>query len=273
VGEAGATFVLEGSDLDYGVARIVVVGDETNAGKISATININTEYEWKWKPNYKGKVAEGSSDAYYFNVPTGASTFNIKLAWDDNWGKYPTDDLDLAVYDPDGNFMLLDNDFDGDIDGLSLDSPERLSIANPMAGEWTMFVDGYTVWKGKEKYDLFTEVETEVALAKNGERGAVEFASAVLPESYRLAQNYPNPFNPSTNINFDLPEPAPVSLQIYNSIGQLVSTLINEQRPAGYHSVVWNGSDDSGHLLPSGVYFYRINAGNFVESRKMMLVK
>lgn len=93
-------------------------------------------------------------------------------------------------------------------------------------------------------------------------------ATGILPNTYSLSQNYPNPFNASTVIEYTLPEPAWVTLEVYNALGQRVTTLINENKFAGEHSVRW----DAGYLA-SGVYFYRMTAGNFLKSRKMVLLK
>jgi len=89
-----------------------------------------------------------------------------------------------------------------------------------------------------------------------------------IPVQYELYQNYPNPFNPSTTIQFALPEEANVTLKVYNSMGKEVVTLINKILPAGYHSIVFNATD-----LVSGIYFYKIEAGNFSSVRKMLLMK
>lgn len=89
-----------------------------------------------------------------------------------------------------------------------------------------------------------------------------------LPGTFAISQNYPNPFNPTTRINFELPEMADVRLEVYNIIGQRVALLVNEQRRAGYHQVTFDGSS-----LASGVYLYRIQAGTFIQTQKMMLVK
>ncbi len=88
------------------------------------------------------------------------------------------------------------------------------------------------------------------------------------PVKYSLSQNYPNPFNPSTNINYEIPFESKVSLKIYNSIGKEVRTLINEDQSAGKHSVSFNAS-----ALPSGIYFARMQAGNFNSVIKMTLIK
>lgn len=89
-----------------------------------------------------------------------------------------------------------------------------------------------------------------------------------VPDEYMLIQNYPNPFNPETNIGYGLPEDANVNVTVFNIIGQEVITLVNAQQPAGYHTVQW----DAG-FLPSGVYFYRIAAGEFTATKKMVLMK
>ncbi|MGD1044889.1 MAG: cohesin domain-containing protein [Bacteroidota bacterium] len=102
---------------------------------------------------------------------------------------------------------------------------------------------------------------------------SVELPGA-LPKEFSLSQNYPNPFNPSTMINFGLPSQAPVTMEIYNMLGVKVRTLIRgEVMNAGIHQMEWNGKDDAGVSLTSGVYLYRINAGNFQVSKKMMLLK
>lgn len=96
---------------------------------------------------------------------------------------------------------------------------------------------------------------------------------SLLPKTFALAQNFPNPFNPSTKIGFDVPKKAHVTLAIYNVLGQQVRTLINEELDAMSYHVIWEGDDDSGAKVASGMYFYKIIAADFVKSRKMMLVK
>jgi hypothetical protein len=85
---------------------------------------------------------------------------------------------------------------------------------------------------------------------------------------FSLDQNYPNPFNPSTTIKFSIPNEEFVSLKVFNSLGEEVAELLNETKPAGNYSVSFNASS-----LTSGVYFYKISAGNFIETKKMILIK
>ena len=94
-----------------------------------------------------------------------------------------------------------------------------------------------------------------------------------LPTQFELAQNYPNPFNPGTTIQYALPSQADVRLEIYNTLGQLVKVLISEPQTAGIKTVSWDGTNQSGAPVSSGIYLYRLKAGNQVQTRKMMLLK
>ena len=86
-------------------------------------------------------------------------------------------------------------------------------------------------------------------------------------------RNYPNPFNPETTISYTLPAKGQVCLEIYNSKGQLVKSLLNEQQAKGEHSLTWNGKDNVGHSVASGLYLCRITSAGQHESRKMLLLK
>jgi hypothetical protein len=90
----------------------------------------------------------------------------------------------------------------------------------------------------------------------------------VIPAGFQLEQNFPNPFNPSTTIEFNLPQAEFVSLKVFNSLGQEIATIVNGPRQAGNYSIKW----DAG-LVPSGVYFYRLSAGNFVQTKKLLLLR
>ncbi len=94
-----------------------------------------------------------------------------------------------------------------------------------------------------------------------------------MPLAWSLGQNYPNPFNPSCNIEFTMPRAAEVTLEVFNVLGQRVAQLANGRYEAGRHVVAWNGRADNGLPLASGVYFYRIEAGSYTATRKMMLMK
>ncbi|HKK21943.1 MAG TPA: FlgD immunoglobulin-like domain containing protein, partial [candidate division Zixibacteria bacterium] len=95
----------------------------------------------------------------------------------------------------------------------------------------------------------------------------------MLPDKFELYQNYPNPFNPSTEIGFALPQTANVRLEIFNIMGQRVKLLADRQMEAGVHTILWDGRDAAGNTVASGVYFYRLDAGQYTASRKMLLLK
>ena len=93
------------------------------------------------------------------------------------------------------------------------------------------------------------------------------------PSGFALSQNYPNPFNPTTKIEFTLVKSDFVTLQIYDVLGRKVRTLVSEDLPSGYKSVFWDGKNDDGKEVASGVYFYQLKVGNFSEPKKMLLLK
>jgi hypothetical protein len=94
-----------------------------------------------------------------------------------------------------------------------------------------------------------------------------------LPNEFMFVQNYPNPFNPSTTIEYSVPSRSEVTIEIFNTVGQKVRTLLRETKSAGKYSAVWDGRDNNGNSLSTGVYFYRIQAGDYEKTKKMILVK
>ena len=121
--------------------------------------------------------------------------------------------------------------------------------------------------------ELANAFEFEVNGSFGNGLNPVIFKTISLPVEYALSQNYPNPFNPVTNIRFELPEIADVSVSVFNARGQLIAELANKSYPAGYHFVQWNGTDSKGAQVSSGVYFYSVEAGDFHAFKKMLLVK
>lgn len=129
-----AQFVIDNPQ--SGLIRVAVMGDWTNAASVTGTISIEATKTREGKSNAKGKIAEGAFDAYTTNVPGGTSELDVELSWKENWGYFPTDDLDLILLSPSGEAIY---------DGATLDSPEAVSITDPQAGIWTILVNGFTV--------------------------------------------------------------------------------------------------------------------------------
>jgi hypothetical protein len=94
-----------------------------------------------------------------------------------------------------------------------------------------------------------------------------------VPMTFDMAQNYPNPFNPTTTVNFQLPKKSDVRITVYNALGQVVRTLASQSYDAGRHQVVWDGTNNNGAQVSTGIYIYRMEAGDFVKSMKMILMK
>jgi hypothetical protein len=122
------------------------------------------------------------------------------------------------------------------------------------------------------------DTDLKIELWVNGNRTSLiitqeELYNASLPQVTTLAGNYPNPFNPSTTISYQLAEESLVNLSIYNIKGQHITTLVSEIQHPGTHTLQWQGTDDKGKPSPSGIYLYRLSAGENIFSRKMILLK
>ncbi len=142
----------------------------------------------------------------------------------------------------------------------------------------TDYIDGMK--SGDEFYLTIDGVETaeKFTWTTSGDKQEVKGLSAkllngALPTSFDLAQNYPNPFNPSTTISFALPTSGIAKVEIFNLLGQLIATPFDEVAAAGQHVVTWDGRSDAGKTVASGIYFYRLTADNFTDTKKMTLLK
>ena len=147
------------------------------------------------------------------------------------------------------------------------DQAEPLSISFNIANKTTWVLINI---ESNEEYDLsgsgeliIAEVLNEFILQKN----------SVLPHSYALHQNFPNPFNPVTSLRYDLPEQSFVTLTIYDLIGREITQLVNTTQEAGFRSVQWDATDSFGKPVSAGIYLYKITTGEFVQTKKMVLVK
>ena len=144
-----------------------------------------------------------------------------------------------TAYGNDGNHF---NDF--------INAPPKTAVGQEIADEILYASDPLPLF-ATFNFDQPVSVETEIA-----------------PNEFMLFQNYPNPFNPTTIINYSIPELSLITVKIYDVLGKEVAKLVNEEKAEGTYEVEFNAT-----ALPSGVYFYRLQTGNFVEIKKMMLMK
>jgi len=197
-------------------------------------------------------------------------------------------ELEVVVTVPPGNLVHIDTD-----GSLLLSVPMGASgipMSSPVVGDLDNDGDlevatGST--EGAHIYDYSTVSTVDIAwpMYRGSARrtGYIDDILTAVPEDedpqpavpgrYALHQNYPNPFNPQTAIRYSLAQAGPARLAIYNVLGQEVVTLVDRHQAAGAHEIVWNGADSGGRAVTSGLYFYRLQAGEFSETRKMVLLR
>ncbi len=186
-------------------------------------------------------------DAYTFNADQG-DTMDITMA--------PSDasfDPLIEIYDPKGLLVTSNSEFNGPLYIADLVIPET--------GEYTVLAmdDGGGQFSS---YEISTGLRTDIFINKQ-----------ILPDKFSLSSNYPNPFNPSTTIKYGIPKPAKVSLKIYNVNGQRVRTIVDLDQAPGFYSITWDGCNDFGAAMASGMYFYQIITPEFVATEQMLLLK
>jgi subtilisin family serine protease len=138
-----SAFTLERPQI--GIIRVALLGDWTNAGAVSARITLREKQRKLHRPYASGKLADEEIDSFNLDIDESIKQLNFELAWNGDWGHYPTHDIDLLVFDPDGVPYF---------EGATLDSPERLSIDNPPTGRWTLLVTGYEMHGYEDRYKL-----------------------------------------------------------------------------------------------------------------------
>ena len=233
--------------------QVPTLGDSTDMGIYWSTFRVTGHTE---DPNefYDSEPVTGYSvDNLHPGAPGGVQAFTggdgILLTWDppmdEDFGYHRVYRHDLGSGDPAIEFTTVDTFYVDD-------------VAEGNYEYWITAVD----LNGNES-DPSIIVTVTLAI-DNGLAVPMEFA---------LQQNYPNPFNPSTQIQYALPTDANVSITIYDLMGRQIRTLINEQVSAGYHSTLWNATNDMGSPVSAGVYIYTITANEFRDVKKMILLK
>jgi hypothetical protein len=158
---------------------------------------------------------------------------------------------------------------------------QMVGIVEQIAGGGVIYQP--LVWKVKAEDGLYTTWSTPgdpTADPRPGFRLSIDLSVIVstddvpnAPTTFNLEQNFPNPFNPSTTVRYTVPEASQVTVMVYDLLGNLVSTLVNDQQQAGSYEVQWNATNDQGDVVPTGNYILKMVAGDFSQTRKMTLLK
>jgi hypothetical protein len=198
----------------------------------------------------------------------------IQAAWDyDNDGT-----VEAAKFEVEGMLAqlkaILPKNTAGDVIGAgSVTRADSLAVANRLdyvAGIYNYYYVVEDRCSGMHNTKYAVQILGKALNLKWADVNRDDFS---VPEAYTLSQNYPNPFNPTTNIHFSIAKPTDVRIDIYDMIGQHVSTLINTSMSAGKYNISWNGQDGNGSRVASGMYLYRMVAGNFTMTKKMLMIK
>jgi len=212
---------------------------------------------------YDSVDTEGNTAAVYSTVGPEGGAFAI----------IPTDLPGYYFIDTDadfvGNFELCINYDDA---GLSAQEEADLVLLHYSAGEWLDITISHNA-----DSNIICGVTDNLSPFAVGlplePLGVDENGKTIFPIKYSLSQNFPNPFNLTTIINYSLPHRTDVQISVYNILGQRVRNLLNDNKSAGDYSVIWDGLDEKGEAVSTGIYFYRIETDNFTESKKMLLLK
>lgn len=201
---------------------------------------------------------------------TGSQPFNLygNILIDDGYWHHV-----VGVYDVDKAYLYVDGELDveGDADGNFIGLIEEPLLIgakweNTYRNSWNGLIDDVKFFDYPMTWE---QVDSLFSMEYTG----IEEKYGPGPQFFALKDNYPNPFNPTTNITFNVPKNAFVTLDVVNVNGQKIRTLVNEQRATGTHTVTWDGYDDQGRQMPSGVYFYQMAAEDFSKTRKMLLAR
>jgi len=191
----------------------------------------------------------------------------------DTWYGYSTLSKSLATLVTDETpYYCLDT---GYIGMVTVNYFNKCYAYNGFGDSWVGLIpegDHVSGLLGK-KTILLTRTDRVYAFDPESDFTDIADNDGTLPATYTLAQNYPNPFNPTTTIKYSLARRADVEITVYNLLGQRVRTLVDEQKGMGHHSIIWNGDNDNGEEVSTGIYFYRIKTDDFISSKKMLLLK
>ena len=216
----------------------------------------------------------------YFSIIKQYSDGN--LTWSSTIGGTESDRASSIMQTSDGGYIIsgytssfgdgssdawiIKTDLNGDtlwtktFGGTENDRANSLSLTD----DGGLFIVGETESFGNGGKDIWVINTYETLTAKG---------TYLFPDKYKLNQNYPNPFNPTTTLKYDLPEDSFVDITVFDMLGNVVNNLVKTNQPSGFKSVQWNATNNQGEPVSAGVYLYSIEAGEFRQTKKMILLK
>jgi len=241
------------------------IGDECQmSGEAPIGDNVEVVFDMEFTITFNNITSPGTVDLSISSEgPPGPESFSIVPAFAPAYVHISTD----ATFSGPVEICLGYPD-----DFMDPEDEDLLEMIHYVGGEWQTI----TSYHNTETNELCGVTESFSAFAMaipKAQTDVSELISDQIPDGFALSQNYPNPFNPSTVINFNLPRLSKVEIEVYNILGQTVRNLVNEEKPAGLYSVTWDGRDNSGKTVSSGIYFYKIKTDDFSSSKKMILLK
>ncbi len=249
-----------------GVQSIVAAGDDAYTYEIQTALDSTSENDGI--TDFK-VVASMVGGVFHSEVMSGYSVDNIAPGIPQDFIAAATDDgIQLSwnpVEDEDFQYYILEKALNTNFTNAEIITTTDTAYVDTVFEYDQTFYYRLAARDYAGNQGLYTGwVEATVTLA---------LAEALIPEEFALHQNYPNPFNPLTQINYDLPEDAMVMIKVFDLMGRNIKSLVNSTQSAGYHSVRWDATNHYGEPVSAGMYLFIIQAGDFRQSKKMLLLK
>jgi hypothetical protein len=275
----GSTTGITGYEITYSTSDVFASGVTTTTTSSSNTLTLTNltpgaTYYWKVRSHYTGTTYSGMSSTYHFTIDPGANAV-VPLPGS------PTHQVSVNTVAPVLSWILparseskLTYTVEYSTTPDFSDVQEIDNVSTPYKQVNSLQANKNYYWRVKS-----TSSNGDVSgyspvgvFNTNGVTGVNDKAGQI-PTEFAVRQNYPNPFNPTTTIKYELPKASYVTIKVYDLLGNEVATLVNGNVAAGYHSVIWNATNNSGAKVNSGVYFYRVSTGANVVVKKMLLLK